>query len=382
MIAADRADARSATKDPRILVFSTRHAESRKWQAPRYEFEDVAAQVDAVDLLAPPARQPTPVTRISNRVARLTRHVERAVDLTVRPTTVDRDYELFFATLSFPSDATHLLQLKRWRERCGKAICFIGELFTEQLEEAQPYLELLRRFRFDHVFLFNPRPAQAVAQITGAQVDFLPFGVDAFRFAPAPDGPPRSVDLYQFGRRSPTTHAAALDLAKRDGLFYVYDTTFNVPLPDYRAHRSLIAEVMKRSRYFFSYRPGEDLGRGTGDDVLSTRYFEATAGGAVALGSSPKSLEYQQCFGWPDATIEIPYDAQDLRCILAELDSQPQRLAQVRIDNVVNSLRRHDWLHRWARVLDAAEMPHTAEMQQRREQLEALAVAFEQHVDH
>jgi hypothetical protein len=166
-------------------------------------------------------------------------------------------------------------------------------------------------------------------------------------------------------------------MARDDGAFYVYDTVFNVPLPDYRSHRDMMAEYLKRSRYFFSYRPGQDLDRGRQDDALSSRYFEATAGGAVLLGNSPRTPEYEQCFGWPDSTIEIPYEAHDLREIIADLDVQPERLARARTNNILGGLRQHDWLHRWARVLDAAGLPPTERMVTRGQQLEEIAVMVE-----
>lgn len=365
------------SESPRILMLSERNAESRKWHAFQYEFEDVIGAIDSVEMLAPPARRNTQLTRLADRVIRRSGHPERVTEPAIQPVTVDGQYDLFFAVFSFETDIPHLLQLKQWRERCDKAVCFIVELFTDHLERAKPYLELLERFEFDQVFLLNPAPKVAVAEITGAEVDFLGLGVDALRFSPYPGAPERTIDLYQFGRRSEATHAAALDMVRRDGAFYVYDTVFNVPLPDYRAHRDMMAEYLKRSRYFFSYRPGQDLSRGRADDALSSRYFEATAGGAVLLGNSPSTPEYQQCFGWPDSTIEIPYEAHDLREIIAELDAQPERLARARTSNIVGGLRQHDWVHRWATVLDSAGLPHTARMTAREQELEQLALMVE-----
>ena len=208
-------------------------------------------------------------------------------------------------------------------------------------------------------------------------------GEDADGFVPRfqilfyPDPPARAVDFYQFGRRSPVTHAAALDMARRDAAFYIYDTIFNVPLPDHRAHRELMAAIMKRSRYFFSYSPGEDPDKGPQDDCLSTRYFEAVSGGAVLLGNAPDSPEYRQCFGWPDSTIRIPYEAHDLADIVAELESQPERLEQARRNNTVAGLRRHDWAYRWAQVLDAAGLAPSTRMDDRVERLEELATMAE-----
>jgi hypothetical protein len=212
-------------------------------------------------------------------------------------------------------------------------------------------------------------------EITGRAASFLAMGVDAHRFSPLPDPPVRSVDLYQFGRRSETTHAAALEMARRDGAFYLYDTVFNVPLPDHRAHRELMASIMKRTRYFFAHRTAQHLDRARGEQILASRYFEGIAGGAVVLGSAPEIPEYDACFGWPDSTIPIPYEAPHLREIVAELDAQPERIAAVRRNNIVGTLRRHDWVYRWAEVLDAVGLPHTDRMRERMAQLGDMALA-------
>jgi hypothetical protein len=288
-------------------------------------------------------------------------------------TTIDREYDLFFAFFAFPSDIPHIQRLKRWRERCTKAICFIGEHYTQEAEQNRPYLELLRELGFDHVYLFNTAPIESVRAVVGCPVEFMGHGVDSMRWSPYPLVPERSVDLYQYGRRSEVTHEAALRLVREHGLFYIYDTVFNVPLEDYRAHRTLVAETMKRSRYFFGYRPGENLGRAQSDDPLSSRYFEAVGGGAVLLGNRPGNAEYDECFPWPDATIEIPFEAHDLREILAHLDAQPERIATARMNNIVGTLRTLDWVYNWARILDQAGLEHPPGVRARMARLAELA---------
>lgn len=360
------------TSSPRVLIFSERNAELRKWQAWQYEFEDVIAAVDEVNLLAPPARPSTRLTRLSNRVRRATGHPERYTEPAIQATTVRGEYRLFFAVFSGVSDIPHLLRLRQWRERCEKAVCLITELLTHQIAESTPYLELLRQFEFDRVFLPNPRPKDAVARIAACNAEFMPFAVDAFRFSPYPHPPPRVVDFYQFGRRSPVTHASALKMAQSDRAFYIYDTIFNVPLPDHRPHRRMIAEIMKRSRYFFAYKPSEDVERSREDDPLAARYFEGVGGGAILLGSAPSTPEYEQCFGWPDSTIEIPFDADNLSEVVAELEADPERLARARTTNIVETLRRHDWVDRWAEILEAVGLAPTSRMAERAERLEEL----------
>ena len=362
----------TAADGPRVLVYSERNVIARKWHALQYEFEDVGTEIGLADVVAPRARERTPVNRALYRVNRgAGRGGMREVHL--EEMTITGDYDLFFAFFAFPSDIPHIQRLKGWRKRCKKAICFIGEHYTQENEQNRRYLQMLRELGFDQVYIFNTAPKETIASIVGCPVEFMGHGVDAFRFSPYPLVPERSVDLYQFGRRSDVTHAAALDMAKRDGLFYIYDTIFNVPLEDYLAHRNLVAETMKRSRYFFAYRPGENLGRAQQDDPLSSRYFEAIGGGAILLGSRPGTKEYDECFPWPDATIEIPFEAHDLREIIADLDAQPERIATARMNNIVQTLRTLDWVYRWARILDRAGLPVTQPMRDRMAALERLA---------
>ena len=355
-------------------MLSERNAEARKWHAWQYEFEDVIQAVDDVQLVAPAAVVEPRAAQLGRRVARKLGRGRLHADPAMERVRVTGEYDLFFSVLHFAEDIPHLERLLEWRERCDKAVCFLVEVYDEP--HWYPYLELLREFRFDQVFLFLPRRAPLVTQLSGSPAGFLPVGVDALRFSPWPDPPARCVDLYQFGRRSEVTHAAALELAREDGLFYVYDTVFNVPLPDPWAHRELIAETMKRSRYFFAYRPTQDVTR-PGEESLAGRYFEAVGGGAVLLGAAPQVPEFGEHFDWPDAVIPIPYEATNLREIVAELDAQPERLARARLNNDLATLRRHDWSYRWQQVLDVAGLPALPPMEERRARLEALAVLAE-----
>ena len=77
----------------------------------------------------------------------------------------------------------------------------------------------------------------------------------------------------------------------------------------------------------------------------------------MLLGSPPRAPEYDRCFPWPDATIEIPFEAHHLREIIADLDAQPERIATVRMNNIVQTLRTLDWVNWWAQILDQAGCP-------------------------
>lgn len=361
--------------EPRVLVYSQRAVDRRPWVTPNYEFEDVVAAVDRVDLVAPGSRTLSRPERLADWWrGRATGRPWPDFLPRVQPTVVDREYDLFFGVFQYPNQLPLLEEVHHWRRRCRVAVCMIIEFWRPSLEWNACYLPLLDAF--DHVFLVNAANVDAVGRRVAARCSFLPFGVDAERFCPYPVPPPRGIDVYSYGRRSPGVHAALLDLVEREGLTYLYDTLSAGPAVDYREHRLLTANLGKRSRYAPAFRVNDNpdrLAMTGGEDGLVLRYFEGTAAGTVLLGSRPRCPEHDACFDWPDSTVDLAFDGSDVREVLAALDAQPERVARIRRDNVVHSLRRHDWLYRWRHILDVAGLPHTPAMADRARRLEALA---------
>jgi hypothetical protein len=369
--AAASGDARA----PRVLLFSERNIDRAIWQTPQYEFEDVIAEVDSVRLLAPPSTDRSEAQELLFRMRNQGRkQFGKLREQPIASQKLDGEYDLFFAVFHFAHHLSYMQKFEGWRARCRKAVAFIIELWPPEVQSLDRYLELLRDF--DHVFIFNASSADPVARISGRPTEFMPTAVDALRFTPLPSPPERTIDVYSYGRRSAQTHRQLVAMAQRRELFYVYDTMKTNSVFDHRDHRALLADFVRRSRYVLSYRINENEDRRArtgGDEGLTTRLFELTAGGAVLLGSATRSPQYESLFDWPDATIEIPYDPPDIGAILAELDAQPERIAAARRNNVVNALRRHDWVYRWAQVLDAVGLPHSEAMRRRIASLHALA---------
>ena len=141
----------------------------------------------------------------------------------------------------------------------------------------------------------------------------------------------------------------------------------------------MTASLMKRSRYFIAYNPGDigggGKGRWTGEQALSTRYFEGAAGGAVMLGSRPRCADYDSAFGWPDAVIALDPNA-DVGALIRELDRDPERLATISRRNVTECLLRHDWSHRWETILRHMGMEPTEALQARTTCLKAQALTL------
>lgn len=183
----------------------------------------------------------------------------------------------------------------------------------------------------------------------------------------------RSVDIYSVGRRSQVTYQALLELVEKKNFFYIYETSKDLYIIDYSYHRSLYRNILKKSRDFIANKAKIDGSNETGgQEEVGVRFFEGAAG-SVMVGVTPVCDAFHQNFDWEDAVIKIPFDAANIDQTLEELDAQPERLQKIIIDNVVNSLLRHDWVYRWERILATVWLDSTPEIAARKANLQNLA---------
>lgn len=365
--------------EPRTLIFSQRNMSRMVYQCFKYELEDVVREVEGADMLAPSLPSEGAAVRFGRRALnRARRQLKRPLVLAMAPAQVERDYQIFFAPMLFPAEVVCLDKVRDWQRRCEKKVCFLGEVWNKDREALRAHAPLLRQF--DHLFLHVSASLPMVAELVGRPCHHLPVGVDAIRFSPYPTPPARTVDCYSMGRRSTVTHGALMRLASQASprFYYVYDTVRNFEVMDPLEHRRLVAETIKRSRYFIGYKHNVNASDQTGgDEALGSRLFEGVAGGAVVLGIAPDCPEYATYFGWPDAVVPIPFEPTDLAGTLAKLDADPERVARIRAANVSASLRRHDWSWRWEAILKTIGVAPTAALLARRARLEELAAMAE-----
>lgn len=109
---------------------------------------------------------------------------------------------------------------------------------------------------------------------------------------------------------------------------------------------------------------------------MGSRLFEGAAGGAVMLGLAPSCAAYDRSFDWPDAVIPTPTNGRQIAALIDELESTPVRVAQIRRNNVVNSLRRHDWVYRWKQIAERVGLTPAAQVTARQQRLERMALAI------
>lgn len=360
--------------ESRTLIFSQRNlTRVMPFRCPHFEFEDVIAEVDAVDILAPRFDPTTWRHAITKKFAF---HTPLAMNPGIKAKTLRGSYDLFFAICADPADLLRIHALGDWRSKCRKAVCLVDELWVRQMGGYKNFLRMMRKF--DLVILYYSQTVQPLSDYVGTRCIFLPPGVDAVRFCPWPNPADRVVDVYSIGRRSGITHRALLEMAVHDDYFYLHDSITPDQVLDAAEHRALFANIVKRSRYFI-VNPGLiDRPEIRGDQIeIGNRYFESAASGSIMVGERPRNGEFEKLIDWPDALVEVPYNSPDIAGVLRALDRDPGKLEYMRRVNVSHALMRHDWVYRWEAILQAVGMeplPGLTERKQRLRNLAAIAL--------
>lgn len=360
----------SKSPEPRALVFSYRNIFSKAmFRCPHYEFEDVISQVDSSELLAP---EFTPSGLRYNLAKRAAYRTPFSPNPGIERIEGKNRYDLFFAICGQPSDLVTANAAFDWRRSCRVSVCLIDEFWITEINACRNLLRLLDKF--DVIALYYRQTVEPVSKRIRARCVFIPPGVDAIRFNPYPDPPKRVIDVYSIGRRSDATHQKLLRMAAEDGLFYLHDSIAGGDAIDSAQHRALFANVAKRSRYFIVHPGLIDRPDIRGDQIeIGNRYFEGAASGTIMLGERPKTETFTQLFDWPGAVIDLAYNSTHIDGIINDLDSQPNRIENIRRTNVSQVLRRHDWVYRWEAILRAVGLDPMPELFERKERLQQIA---------
>ena len=363
--------------EPRTVIVSQRSYYTPVFRASAYEFEDVICAVDHADLLLP-------TFEVSPLIQRVLAKISQYGNICIQPKRrrlaaprLTKYYDVLFVNVCGCRELLDLEPiLQCLRERCRVAICNIEELWTKGVVSLDRVYRLLEKF--DHILLGLSGTCDALARIINRSIIHLPFGIDMDRFCPHPNPPQRSIDVYAMGRCSPKTDYALHEWADRSGATYLYDTIaggggrFVISV---ERHRNFIAQMIKRSRYFIVNPAKIDVDEQTGGQMeIGPRFYEGAAGGAVLIGQVPTNCQvFKRDFDWADAVIDMPFHSTDIGERIRALDAEPNRIARIRLNNVVNCLRRHDWVYRWNNLINMLGMKPTTCALEREERLRKFA---------
>lgn len=372
---------KSTPQQPRILMLSQRNIENFVFNCCLYEFEDVVNEIDAVELIVP--EQYNYVGKLTQKIAKITtKHGQ--IFSHINPHTnslqLEQEYDLFFVVLDFPWNALTINLIKNWRQKCRQAVCYISEVWQQDIPQWKHALQFLQDF--DHIFLALDHSVATVAKLLERPCTYLPYSVDTLKFYPHLPYHQRSIDVCNLGRRSSLTHQALLEVAEQRDIFYYFDsikTASEQRLINLQEHRYLIANLIKNSRYFIANYAKINLTNQIGNyQEIAVRFFEGAAAGAVMLGTPPDNDQFRQYFNWSDAVIPIPFDSANIGEIIAELDAQPEYLARISRNNVINSLLKHDTVYRWQEILQTIGMKPSPAMLSRQAYLQKLAQSLQE----
>jgi Glycosyl transferases group 1 len=361
----------------RICMPSWRRFSRSAFESGHYEAEDILRATDRVDLLELEPGRGFQLRRkwhsrlLKRDVTRRTAHVNPGL----RPVRLRGEYDLFVALCQLPRDLVYVNAVEGWKDHCRKSVCVLDELWATDARASERYLHILKQF--DVILLGYKGSVTAVSSVIGRPCLFMPGAVDAIRFSPYPNPPTRSIDVYSLGRRQEGMHRALLRMAADDGTFYIYDTLEaggGSVVADYREHRELLANFVKRSRVFL-VAPAKmnQLEETQGQVEVPFRFYEGAAGGAVLLGQAPDCEHYREMFDWDDVVVRIAPDGSDVAEVLARLAKEPERIGAISRRNTAETLLRHDWMYRWKEILRIVGLEPLPAMEARENRLRDLA---------
>jgi hypothetical protein len=344
-----------------------------------YEAQDVLTETDSVHLID---LQAGPRFRFRDRWQRrlLFRGVSQNLAYLnpgLQRVRLAQDYDVFIALCNNSWDLMYVNAIDGWQDRCKTSVCWLDEIWAPDIPACRDVLRTLARF--DHVFLNTLGTVEPLSSFLNRQCHALSVGTDTIRFSPFPDPPERSIDVYSIGRRWEGVHQALLRAVSERRTFYVYDSyqaMAKMEPIDFRQHRDLFSNMAKRSRYFVvSPAKMNRIEETRGQVEIGYRYFEGAAAGTVMIGQAPECQAFRELFPWPDAVVELRSDGSDTLQVLDDLESDAERTRAISQRNTVESLLRHDWIHRWMKIFQLCGIEPSPGMTARGAHLKTLADA-------
>ena len=355
--------------NPNLAILSQRGLSAHVSRCCGYEFEDILCNAfPGAKLYAPRPNRPIRAgLKIRARLAR-TRSLDGILDSVLAVEPVD-EHDVLLAFMGDVRDLALLGAMKGWRRKSRHAICWLDELWVDEIPRLRRILRMLEEF--DIVVCSQYYTAEKLSEeLRSPDVMYLPPGVDTLGFAPALEPSLRPIDITNLGAVADATHKGLLQYSKQIDGFYFFETLegpYDARSPS--EHRFRYANILKRTKYFlchFAKLRSAEIPR---QFEFGPRYSEGIAAGCVLLGSWKSTPAFEKYLGWEDAVIEMPFECPNPSEILRSLDRQTDRLREISTRNVRRSLEGHDHAHRWRTIVDRLRLSDAYQMTRRQEEL-------------
>ena len=287
------------------------------------------------------------------------------------------EHEVLLAVMGQVRDLALLGAMRDWRRKSRYAICWLHELWIEEIPRLRGMLRALEQF--DLVLCSLYYTAEKLREeLKGPDVIYLPPGVDTLGFAPSIEPSLRPIDITNLGVIADATHESLLEYVKQIDGFYFFDTekgTREARSPS--QHRLRYANILKRSKYFLCHFAKIAFEESGGQLEFGLRYFEGLAAGCVVLGSRKSRPDFDKFLGWEDSVLEMPFECPNTSEILQRLDREADRLRDISARNVRRSLESNDHAHRWKTIVDRLGLSEDYHLRRRQEEVQRKLNDFE-----
>ncbi len=279
------------------------------------------------------------------------------------------EHEVLLAVMGQIRDLALLGAMKDWRRKSRYAICWLHELWVEEIPRLRGMLRVLEQFDLVICSLYHTAE-KLREELKSPDVMYLPPGVDTLGFAPVMEPSLRPIDITNLGAIADPTHQSLLEYVKRIDGFYFFDTEKgHREARSPSEHRFRYSNILKRSKYFLCHF-AKIKHQGPGGQLeFGLRYFEGLAAGCVVLGSRKSGPDFDTFLGWEDSVIEMPFECANASEILRSLDRQADRLREISARNVRRSLEGNDHAHRWRTIVDRLGLSEDYHMSRRQEEV-------------
>src|SRR5689334_4879838 len=123
---------------PRVLIFSQRNIFSRAlFRCPHFEFEDLIAELDSADIVAPKA---DPSSSRHNIVKRVAYRAPLALNPGIQKVHPKARYDLFLAVCGQPQDLLMANAALKWRDLAATSVCLIDEFWISEMVAYRNFL--------------------------------------------------------------------------------------------------------------------------------------------------------------------------------------------------------------------------------------------------
>lgn len=337
-----------------VLILSVRNFRAQASNCALYEFENFICEVTKSNLVCPKNEKKT-----HRKIHRLSKYLTGSESLSnwisrfPSEAVLDEPYDVILVVVDNPWQLHILNQLNGWQGHPAKRVCYLTEFWPSELERWRLKKEPFENF--NHVFVGLSEGVKGLQEQIDRPCTFLPLGVNTCLFSPGSETIRRCIDINYIGRRLPELHSALIKDARIKNYFYYFDTAKNQKLfvEDHNEHRSMYAQLLKRSVFSFAFPAKSNVSSVTGGiEEIGGRYYEFAASGVAIIGKIPNNPYFSEYFGWQDSVIQIPSIKENTLTFLINLLVEPALISDISRRNVVNSLRKNDWAYRWLSIVE------------------------------